>query len=197
MKTTLTKNQFNTYTTEVARLFSCTTSSLAGFAFTTCITSPEGWGFEISYLQAEHCFQVSGIWPRHGNTVWGPWQLHGIASKQVRFSAEKSPIKAFAEIRRRFLPSYLAAFSVLRDALKQHLDAEVNQGSVLARLAKASRGMLASDTGNPGEAPTRVRIAHGDLYGNFEPNHNGTSVRLSIGGLTVEQATRIAEILSK
>ena len=107
-----------------------------------------GRGIHVSITQAKGRFYISGMWPSDSDHQ----QCRPDKCQHITIARNRQPEKAAAEITRRFLPWYTAAYAEQNERTTWHNAARNRQQEVTAELAallgqKAAQGRKAIRTG--------------------------------------------------
>lgn len=193
-----TAGQFNTFIKELARLFLATAQVPEGtnsdFIARIIFDAPRLKGLFVTYDKWNHTFQVSGLWPSgvtaNGQRVFTPRDVKRYDEKsptnEINISAHKHPIKAHAEILRRFMPGYSEMWERCILAIarsEEHLIAKNKQAAALASLVGVDVA-TGSDRSVVTLHATGTKLP-GNVYGHAEAT--GDYIKLSLH-LTEEQA---------
>jgi hypothetical protein len=95
------------------------------------LSDGNGRGIHVNSTHAKGRFCISGMWPWTGDRQ----QYHPVKCKDITVARNRPPEEIAAEIQRRFLPWYTAAYAAQTERVKQQKASHSRQQRVAAELA--------------------------------------------------------------
>jgi hypothetical protein len=134
--------------------------------------------------------ELSGIYPDAGNSATLYENHVRISRPRIRFSVERPAPTIARDIERRFLPDY----DRVRALVVKRVDADEADE---ARQAAAVSALATTLGVEPRKGSTELSTPISDRagYGDFRPNHNGSSWEITLRSVPWSVANRIAEIM--
>jgi len=139
-----------------------------------------GKRIHVSLTHAKGRLYVSGIWPSGEDRQ----QCIPDTPLHITIARDKPAAKIAADIQRRFLPWYTAAYAEQLERIKKHNAARNRQQEATAELAV----VLGQEASGPG-AHGRHRLYARDLT--VQVNHGGESVNIELTYISVKAAKAI------
>jgi hypothetical protein len=156
---------------------------------------PSHWRFEIIDGQGRSLvfchdtradrFRIGGAFPRD----WP--RPHSGDYRSIGVSAVRSPKVIAADVSRRLLPQYLAAFERAAQRRREEQAAEESRALVQQALVKVTGGCIASHGQRSGRGAVFFEDGKAEVWG------SGGRVDLELRDLTPERAIQIAALASK
>ncbi len=139
----------------------------------------DGRGIHVNSTQAKGRFHISGMWPWTSDRQ----QYRPDKCQHITIARNRPPEKIAAEIQRRFLPWYMAAYAEQTERVRRHNDGRNRQQEVTVELAailgeEATRRMQS----NPNQIYASGLTV--DIHGNGE----SVSIELRYKSLKVAKA---------
>jgi hypothetical protein len=134
---------------------------------------------------------LSGIYPDVGQSVTLYEKGERVGRPRIGFSVKRPAPTVARDIERRFLPEY----DRVRALVVQRLEADATDD---ARQAAAVTALAAALDVEPRNGSTELSTPMSDRagYGDFRPNHNGSSWEITLRSVPTNVATLVAEIMA-
>jgi len=171
---------------------------VVGFSLPSVLGEPEGMGIHVNYNEYKNTLNICGEYPKskvnRGQEFYPRDCYPSVATPSMGCSAEKSPEKIAADIKRRFIPEYLVAFAACA-ARRDMFDAADNAKT---ELADSLAGILGGEShgnwqryGSRDVHPVRDRVDFG--AGSIETHTDSAEFKIR---LPADKAKKLATFLA-